>query len=447
MLNKADLLVKAGVAFVQNREFVENCAIAIKNGVIVDIGSFNDLIKMWHADVILGGDNKLLMPGLVDAHTHVAQQLLRGAVEEQRPMVWARILVPYESCLTPEDVYISAKVACLEMIKSGITSFAEAGGPFPDAVCEAVAQMGLRAAVAPSTMDQGDFIPTSMKVTTEEALKNWEKLYSSWHGKDGRITIFLGLRQVMTSSPALIRATAKMAEEFDVGIHMHLAEHRQEVDYCLVNFGLRPAEWLDKCGVLSRRVLAAHAVLLTDREVKLLCEKGVNIVHCPRANLSHHGFPKITQFMSAGANVALGSDGAAAGPLDIWYAMRLIKIATLAHFGLPIHDYAPLRLLELVQMATIGGATALLLEEQIGSVEVGKKADLILVDLMKAELWPCANILACLTSYVRPTDVTDVVVNGKVLMKDREVLVCDEPDLIQKAERVRNEVFKRAGLA
>jgi len=442
-----DLIVKAGLAFVGTGEFIEDCAVAVRHGVIVDVGKADELEGRWKANTILGGDGKLLMPGLVDAHTHPAQQLLRGAVAEQLPMVWARILVPYESNLTAEDVYISSKVACLEMIKAGITSFADAGGPHTDAVCEAVSEMGLRAAIAPSTMDQGDFIPARMKRPTNEILKNWERLYRTWHGKENRIRIFLGLRQVMTSSPELVRSTAQMAEQFDTGVHIHLAEHRQEVEHCLTKYRKRPAEWLNEFGLLSPRLLAAHSILLSDREVKLLCEKAVNIVHCPRSNLSNHGFPKVTQFKTADANVALGSDGAAGGPLDIWFAMRLLQLATLVRFGLPVHDPIPLNSLELVQMATMGGARALLLEEEIGSVEVGKKADVILIDLNKPHLEPCANPLIALTSYVQPADVTDVVVDGVILMKDREVLVCDEFEAIRQGTNTRNEVFERAGLA
>ncbi len=187
------------------------------------------------------------MPGFVDAHTHTCQQLLRGRLADEYPMIWTRFLVPFESTLTPDDVYWSAKLACLEMIRSGTTSFADSGGVHMHRAADAVIESGMRAAIARSTMDMGGEICSAMKESAEDAIARTEELYRNYHGAgDGRVEIWFALRQVMTCSPELVRRTAEKAAEYSTGIHAHLCEHRDEVRFCLERYRKRPAEFLTK---------------------------------------------------------------------------------------------------------------------------------------------------------------------------------------------------------
>jgi 5-methylthioadenosine/S-adenosylhomocysteine deaminase len=355
--------------------------------------------------------------------------------------------VPYESQLEPEDVYWSTMLSATEMIKAGITTFADAGGRHMGEAARAVEEMGLRACIARSTMDSAEFVPSSMKDSAEGAIRKTEALFDAWHGQGkGRIQVWFALRQVMTSTPGLVEGIAARARERGTGIHIHLAEHLKEVEHCVVNYGLRPAEWLDSLDFLGPDVLAAHSVVLSDAEVQLITERGTVPVHCPRSNLNSHGFPKTPLLLSLGSPIGLGSDGASGGKIDLMAEVRLLKSALQASRGLPINDATVLPLEHGLHMATAGGARALLLEEQIGTLEVGKKADIVLVDRTGPHMWPTHDLLRTLVMCATPQDVRDVIVDGVILMRDRELTLVDEAEIIHKAAGHMASVAKRAGL-
>ncbi|MCR4424933.1 MAG: amidohydrolase [Firmicutes bacterium] len=442
-----DLLVSADEMLTSDCGIAQNMAVAIHGGRIVDMGPRGDMARKYRARETVDGSGKLLMPGLIDAHTHVCQQLLRGRLFNERPMIWTRILVPFESNLRPDEVHAGAMLAGVEMIRAGITCFADSGGPHMDQVAEAMIELGLRAVLSRSTMDTGDAIPTSMKESTGDAISRTEELHAEYDGAgDGRIRIWFALRQLMTSTPELVAGVLDKAKEKDTGIHIHLAEHRGEVDHCLVRYGRRPAEWLDDMGVAGDRLLAAHSVLLTDREVRMLAERGAHPVHCPRANLQSHGFPKATLFREFGAQVGMGSDGAAGGPLDLFSSMRLLYLACRCYFGLPVHDATAMSARDLIGFVTSGGAAAVRMSDTIGSIEKGKAADIILIDLHQSHLSPITPTIDSYVSFIQPADVSDVIVAGSVLMRDRRILCVDEEHVMARALEARESVFRRAGL-
>lgn len=442
-----ELLITNITALLPDLTLQPNMAIAIQEEKIAAIGPSFELEQAYQGQRHLDGQGKVALPGLVDAHTHTCQQLLRGRVMDEPPMIWARILVPYESNLEPEDVYWSAKLCCLEMIKAGITTFADAGGTHMHEVARAVEEMGVRACISRSTMDAGDFVPPNMKDSTVEAVAKTEELYKEWHGHaNGRIHVWFALRQVMTSTPALVEAIASAAREHRTGVHTHLAEHLREVEHCVTNYRKRPAEWLDALGFLGPNVLAAHCVQLADREVRLLVERQTVPVHCPRSNLHSHGFPKTPLFMALGSPIGLGSDGASSSAIDLFEAMRLLKSALQARYGLPINDATVLPIEEALRMATVGGARALMLQDQLGSLETGKKADIILIDVHRPHLNPTHHLLRTLVMCARPGDVTDVIVDGKLLMQNRILAQVDEAEIVAKAHERLLAVAHRAGL-
>ncbi|MEW6227241.1 MAG: amidohydrolase family protein, partial [Bacillota bacterium] len=335
----------------------------------------------------------------------------------------------------------------VEMIRAGVTCFAEAGGPHMEQVAEAAVTLGLRAVLTRSMMDSGDFVPPSMKESTEEAISRTEELYNRYDGAgEGRIRIWFGLRQVMTATPELVQGVLEKAEEKDTGIHIHLAEHRAEVEHCLVKYGKRPAEWLDSNGLVGERLLAAHSVLLTDGEVRTLSEKGAHPVHCPRANLTSHGFPKVGLFKEFGSQVGIGSDGAAGGPIDLFFAMRLLYAACQGYWGLPVHDSTVLGAEDLIGYATAGGAAALRMSSALGSIDRGMLADLILVDTRRPHLFPSTRAVSSLVGFAQPGDVSDVIIAGRVIMRDKEILNVDEEDVMNRALEARQAVFRRANI-
>lgn len=442
---QCDLLIKDTTALLPDMTLRANVAIAVDGGDIVAIDNTAEVEARYHAQGTLDGTGKVAMPGFVDAHTHVCQQLLRGRITDEPPMIWVRFLVPFESQLRPDDVYWSAKLSIVEMIKAGITAFADAGGRHMAEAARAVAETGVRACIARSTMDSADFVPDTMKDTAATAVAKTEALYETWHGQaNDRIHIWFALRQVMTSTPELVDNIAAAARARGTGLHIHLAEHLREVEHCVVNYHKRPAEWLDSRGFLGPDVLAAHCVVLSDREAALLVERGTTPVHCPRSNLNSHGFPNAPRFLNLGSPIGLASDGASGGSIDLFESMRLLKMATQARYGLPINDATVLPIEALLHMATAGGARALQLQDRTGTLEVGKKADVILVDTTGPHITPTHNLLRTLVMSATPHDVRDVIVDGVVLMRDRVLTQIDEEAVIHKAAEHLQAITKRA---
>lgn len=442
-MKKFDLIVRNCSYLRPDLKVESSKDIAIANGIIADIvDSGTDI----NGNTIVDGQGKLVIPGLVDGHTHVCQQFLRGRTLDEFPMIWARILIPFESNLQPEDVYWSTQLACLEMIKSGTTSFADAGGRYMEQAVEATIDAGMRAFVTRSTMDMGAFIPDSMKDTIEDNLKRTEELFAEYNGAgDGRISIWCGIRQVMTCSPTLIKEISELARQLNTGIHMHLAEHRDEVSFCLQNYGLRPAELLESLNALGPNLLAAHSVALSEKELELLNKHQVKIVHCPRNNFDSHGFPKTPRMLQMGMTVGLGSDGSATSSLSLFDEMKVFRSGIHAYWGLPIFDPVVLTAEQLILMITQGGAKSVGLGD-LGSIDIGKKADLSLINLEQPHILPTHNILKTLVEAVTAHDVTDVVINGRLVMKNREVLTLDEEKIMFEAKKRLKIIGERAGI-
>ena len=439
-----DLIIKNCSVMMPDFSIKKEQDILIQDSFIMKITDTDD---GYESKEVLNGKNKLVMPGLVDGHTHTCQQLLRGRTANEYPMVWTRILVPYESSLTPEDCYWSAKLACLEMIKSGTTAFAESGSTHMGDVANAVIESGMRAALARSTMDIGDAIPDCMKESSELNILHIEALYDKYQGTgDGRVDIWFAIRQVMTCSPELIREIGKEARRLKTGIHAHLCEHKDEVSFCLQHYQKRPAEFLDDMGVLGPNLLTAHNVVLSERDIDLLGERNVKLIHCPRANYANHGFPKTPRILQNNMSLGLGCDGASRPNLSLFAEMKHLLYGTMAFWGIPIFDPDIICAKDLLKMVTVGGARALQHEAELGTIEEGKKADLITINLMQPHLTPTHNLLNTLVDCAAEHDVTDSVINGKIVMRDRNVLTMNEEEIIKECSKRMKQIAERSGI-
>ena len=439
-----DLIIKNCSVMMPDFSIKKEQDILIQDSFIMKITDTDD---GYESKEVLNGKNKLVMPGLVDGHTHTCQQLLRGRTANEYPMVWTRILVPYESSLTPEDCYWSAKLACLEMIKSGTTAFAESGSTHMGDVANAVIESGMRAALARSTMDIGDAIPDCMKESSELNILHTEALYDKYQGTgDGRVDIWFAIRQVMTCSPELIREIGKEARRLKTGIHAHLCEHKDEVSFCLQHYQKRPAEFLDDMGVLGPNLLTAHNVVLSERDIDLLGERNVKLIHCPRANYANHGFPKTPRILQNNMSLGLGCDGASRPNLSLFAEMKHLLYGTMAFWGIPIFDPDIICAKDLLKMVTVGGARALQHEAELGTIEEGKKADLITINLMQPHLTPTHNLLNALVDCAAEHDVTDSVINGKIVMRDRNVLTMNEEEIIKECSKRMKQIAERSGI-
>ena len=444
-MTKCDILIQGCRVLQPDMTISGTCSVAIDKTMICKIGPEAELAQEYEAEETLDGRGKLLMPGLVDGHTHTCQQLLRGRVSDEYPMVWTRFLVPFESNLRPEDSYVSGQLACLEMIKHGTTAFADSGGVYMDRVADAVVESGMRAAIAKSTMDMGNAITGAMKETAKEAVAHTKELYKGYQGAgDGRVDIWFAIRQVMTCSQDLIAMVRDAAEELHTGIHAHLCEHKDEVSFCLQNYKLRPAQFLESMGVLGPNLLTAHNVMLSDEDIALMAERGVKVIHCPRANLANHGFPKAPQILQAGLQVGLGCDGAAPSNLDLFDEMKVLRYGMIAYWGLPSFNPVVMTCATVLKMASWGGSCALGKGDILGTVEEGKKADVILLNIDQPHIQPTQNLLNTIVEAANGHDVTDSIIDGRLVMKNREVLTLDEEKICFEAQKHMEEIIKRA---
>ncbi|MFV0352161.1 MAG: amidohydrolase family protein [Oscillospiraceae bacterium] len=442
-----DILILDGCLLAEDGKMQPDMAVAIKDTRIAEILPTEEAKQKYTAAQTVQAKGNLIMPGFVDAHTHTCQQLLRGRTTDEYPMIWTRFLVPFESNLSPQDVRVSAQLCCLEMIKAGYTAFADAGGTHMDQVAEVVIESGMRAALCRSTMDMGAAIPDSMKESCEDNLRHTQDLYRVYNGAgDGRVDIWYGLRQVMTCSPELVRKTGELAKEYDTGIHAHLCEHKDEVSFCLQNYKKRPTAFLEEMGVLGPNLLTAHNVTLSEGDITLMAQRQVKFVHCPRANLSNHGFPKTPRILECGAEVGIGCDGASGVALDMFDQLRILKDGVLAFWGLPVFDPVVLPTKELLKMASLGGAAAIGHKDELGSLEVGKKADVIIINIHQPHLLPSQNLANTLLAGASGRDVTDSIINGRMIMQNRQVLTLDEDKIMAESTSHMEQIIARAGI-
>lgn len=436
MTDEVDVLIRnADVLTLDDvQPVLHDCDIAIKHDRIIVIGK-----KLGRFDVKqqLDGKGKVVVPGLVDAHTHAFQILLRGALSSKELNVhpfWLKVLIPFEAEMNVEEAQVSVELACLNMIRKGITAFADAGGPFPEMLSSITDKAGLRARITHSTMDNG---PENYRRGIEYNKSLIEKL------KGDRVKGWYSIRQIMVSTDKLIEETMEHAEKENVGVHIHLNEEIAEVDHALSRWGKRPFEYFHHRKFLTRRILAAHCAFLSDHETRLIAESSTNVVHCPMINMTYMTFVKLPRLLELGANVALGSDGGSYRGLDLFTEMNIAIASHTGYFGTPYYDFGILSAATALKMATTNGYKAIM-QSDAGVVKEGFKADLIMINLNQAHLTPMHDLTA-LPLFATGSDVTDMIVDGKLIMKDRSVLTLDEQQILGRAKALEPSVAGRLG--
>jgi 5-methylthioadenosine/S-adenosylhomocysteine deaminase len=444
---KVDLLLSGCdvVTIDGKNRVIRDGAVAVKGNKIVWIGKASAARREVKATSTIDGSGQIAMPGLIDAHFHTGQTLLRGKLQElaRRRQVknppWSNYYIPFEGMLTDDDVYLSGLLAYTNMISVGTTCFAEAGGPHPDAMARAAIDTGIRGFVALNTCDQGVATKT-MITTTKKAYDGNVALVKRWKGSKGgtdRVQAWLSLRQIIVCSPELIKAMSDAARDLDVKIHTHLCEGVYEIDYALAKIGKRPAEYLNDLGALNRRMHCAHSVLLSTDEIDLYVKHKPSACHCAFNNYAI-GPHRLTEMWKRGIDIGLGTDGAASwGTLDIFQVAHMARVGQQAIMGSPMGFRNVMPSEEILKVATNGGARALGIEKEIGSLEVGKKADILLVDRTQLDHLPLYDPYFVAASTVVGRDVKTVVIDGAVVMKDRELLTVDRKEIDARlAERL-----------
>ena len=445
---EVDLLIVGGDVITMNAagEVLSDGALAVRGNQIVAIGRAADMTAAYAAPQTIDARQHVVMPGLIDTHTHTAQQFQRSLVKwlgRERPFkepVWQTLLFPFEASLTDEDMHLSGLFAYANMLKVGTTTFADSGGPCPEALAPAIEQTGIRGVLARSTVDATDGIPPEMTDTVAGVIQKGERLYQQWHGKaDGRIRVWMGMRQIMVCSEDLLHAVRGLADQFKTGIHIHLAEGPYEVDWAIIRAGQRPTEYLASRGFLGPGVHAAHSVMLSERELDLYQAHDVSVGHCPVAMFSYTGVAKVPEMLRRNLRVGLGSDGAAfsGGSLDLFQQMKMAYHTHSVVYGMPYRDISPVSQEDMLEVATLGGARALRWDNEIGSLEVGKKADLILLSTDDLDVMPSYDPLHTASSSASGAQVRTVIVDGRVVVRDGVLLTLDE-------QALREEIRARA---
>lgn len=436
------------------RRIFRDGALAIEDDRIVAVGKSDEILSAHRADRVISARGKLVLPGLVNAHAHNTQQLARGLANDCYIQEWLYGRVyPFEAQLNPDEALLSSLLCQLEMIKSGATCFIDPGNHFPDEVAKAATQSGMRGVLTRSTMDihsnpRGDLPRERFRESTDEALARLAEVIARWHGKaDGRIRASSSVRNLYGASDRLIVEAKALAERHGLAMQAHAAGNHSGQVASLARHGCRDIERLDRLGVLDERWLLIHMNWISPRELDLLAASGAKVAHCPGAGLkggwgtfSHGRFPEM---LARGICVSLGTDSGASGNfMDLTRAMYLAACG----FKDSRMQAAVVSPEAAVEMATVNGAKAALWDDGIGSLEKGKKADLCLWDLDRAEWRPVINPIGNLVYAADGSSVDTVIVDGNILLEGGVAKTLDEKALLREATPIARRVAERAGV-
>jgi 5-methylthioadenosine/S-adenosylhomocysteine deaminase len=434
----ATLVVTGGVVITQNarREVLKPGAVAIDGTDIVDVDTPELIAARYRARETIDARGQVILPGLVNTHTHAPMVMYRGLADDLALMDWLqKYIFPAEArTVSPEFVRIGTRLAALEMIESGTTTFADMYY-FEEDIARATRDAGLRGVLGETIIQ----FPVADAKTPAEGLARAETFIKAFRN-DGLIVPAVAPHSMYTLDRDSLAACAALARKYDVPLIIHLAETEDEVKISRDQHHATPAGYLESLGFWGPRTLAAHGVWVTDEDILLLKRRQVGVSHNPESNMKlASGTAPVTKYLAAGVPLGLGTDGAASNnDLDMFEAMRqaafLAKLATRDPTAVPAQAA--------LDMATIGGATALGMETTIGSLEQAKRADLIAVSMSAARQTPMYDAVSHLVYVTRGDDVRTTIVNGRVLMKDRRLRTLNRAAVIEEANRLSAKVLE-----
>ena len=417
-------------------------AVAIDDGVIIAIGPAAEINATYQAAQTLEGQDRIVMPGLVNGHSHAAMTLLRGVADDLALMDWLNnYIFPAEvEFVDAEFVRVGTELACWEMIRGGTTTFVDMYY-YPDVIADVVDSCGMRALISATVIDQRS--PDAEGAV--DSIQKGSEFVKRWKDKNSRITPIFGPHANYTLNAEQLRATREAALEFGVPISIHMSESPFEVQYSIDTFGMTSIELFESIGFFDGPTIAAHVVWPTEAEIPILAERKVGVIHNPTSNMKiASGISPVTDMLRAGVRVGLGTDGAASNnDLDMWEEMRLAALLQKVEQMNPEVMSAG----TVLDMATSGGATAIGLGDDIGSLEIGKRADLIQVAFDDVHHVPTYDVISHLVYVNDEQDVASVIVDGKVLMLEREILTIDTERVAEEARalaaRIQNALEER----
>lgn len=438
-----DTLVKGTIVSLDEETGVIDAgALAIRGDRIVEVGTAADIEPRYAARQVIDIPEAIVMPGMIDGHTHTAQSLVRGLIANELPMIY-RLYVPAMQALDPESAGLSAKLAAAQLLRSGVTTICEGAVGYPPeieaAVIAAFEEAGIRSVVARGAGDQDFHHAALYSQVTEtssyrkregEAARDLDRTAAllATYPTDGSamVNIAVCASGLPDFSSEYFAAAAELAKVHDAKLHVHLARDREEVEFCMAAFGRRPIEHLDHLGHVNDRLVAAHCMLATEGEIELMRAGRAALAHSPVECLNIlNAIPAIQRFRAAGIKVSLGCDNAIN---DMWETMRAVWLMQGATRGLPSYDAAHILETDVIAMATSESAEALGLGRHVGTLKAGMKADVVILDGTAAHMFPRQNLQAELMRYATRAEVHTVLVDGRTVIKGgaHETLNLDE---------------------
>lgn len=440
-MKKADLILLNATVLTMDEDYhiYDPGAVVVKGDSILAVGLEREILEQFEADEVKDCEKKILMPGLINAHTHVPMTLLRGLADDLRLDVWLMgYMMPVErEFVSPEFVKLGTKLACAESIRSGVTTFVDMYY-FESDIAEATAEAGLRAVLSQSVLK----FPSPDATYYEESLAAAEEFIIKW--KDHPLIIpSIGPHAPYTCTDEILRASSELALKYDVPLHIHIAETAGEVENIRNQSGMPVVPYLKKRGIFDAKVIAAHCVHIDEGEMRTIKHAGAGIAHNPSSNLKlASGFANVTRMLELGVNVGIGTDGPASNnDLDMVEEIRLASMVAKCASG----DPTALPARQTLAMATCQGAKAVHIDHLTGSIVPGKRADLILLGIEKLHNSPNfkrepEGIYAQIIYAAKSTDISDLMVNGQWLMRDRALLTLNEDELIVEAQAYAEKI-------
>lgn len=437
------ILIKGGRVVTMDKDnSIVRGDLLIRDGRIADVGgeideTVNDLIE---------AEGCAVLPGFVQTHVHLCQTLFRGAADDLALIDWLKKRVwPMEAAHTAESIRASSQLSIVELIKGGTTcALTMETVRHTKEVLRVVEETGFRATVGKCMMDKGDGVPQGLHEQTGESIHESVELIENWHGRaGGRVRCCFAPRFAISCTRELLSEVSRLSRKHQVMIHTHASENKTECEIVESETGMRNVAYLDSLGISGAHVLLAHCVHLDEEEMESLSRTRTNVAHCPSSNLKlGSGIARVAEMLSSGISVSLGADGAPCNNrLDMFTEMRTAALLQKALHGPDVLPAA-----QTLGMATIDGARALGLDGEIGSLEAGKRADVIVVDLNRPHSSPGRDVVSALVYSAQSSDVTTTIIDGQIVMREGKLLTLDEESVIAEAKREARSLAKRAGL-
>ncbi len=440
-----------GTVYTMNaeRRVLDGASVVFDGDTIQSVGPPQSL-KPGPGDDVVDLQGKWLLPGFVNSHVHVVQQLARGLADDVDILTWLHKRIwPYESSLSAEEAELSTLMAGIEQIRNGVTSICDAGIHDAPATVRALETLGLRATLCFSIMDSGDGLPEAWQLTAGEAIAKQEAAFETYHNTlNGRLRWAFGLRTLMNHTDELVEQTRDAANERQAMVHMHVAEGLAEDQIIRASRGTTTIRHLEKLGLLNERFLAAHAQGVDAEEIDLFARRGVKVSYNPSAALRVMGFSPIYEMAERGVCLGIATDGVPSNGRnslmdEVFFAGHVQRGRRADQSGQPEVALPVTRLLEMV---TCEGARCLGLDATVGSIEPGKKADLVIVDPMTPAMVPVHDPIANLVYSLKTENIHSTLCDGRWLMRDRRLVCLDEAELVEKAAATASAIRQRTGI-